>query len=111
MVRPGAAARRSRPKAGVRLIIWCRDCRHQVEPDPAEQAQRYGAEMTLPDWRERLVCSKCGSRHIDMVVSGIQAAMLTCRPVIKYAGARINILRLTALSTARPPSIRARPNR
>ena len=34
--------------AGVRLIVWCRDCRHQVEPDPAEQAQRYGAEMTFP---------------------------------------------------------------
>src|SRR2546430_5594560 len=56
--------------AGVRLIVWCRDCRHQVEPDPAEQAQRYGAEMTLPDWCERLVCSKCGSREIDMGGTG-----------------------------------------
>jgi hypothetical protein len=56
--------------AGVRLIVWCRDCRHQVEPDPAEQVQHHGAEMTLPDWRERLVCSKCGSREIDMVVTG-----------------------------------------
>jgi hypothetical protein len=56
--------------AGVRLIVWCWDCSHQVEPDPAEQAQRYGAETTVLDWRERLVCSKCGSRHIDMVVSG-----------------------------------------
>jgi len=56
--------------AGVRLIVWCRDCRHQVEPDPAEQAQRYGAEMTVPDWRKRLVCPKCGSRQIDMVVTG-----------------------------------------
>src|SRR5436305_4903981 len=72
MVRPGAAARRSRPKAGVRLIIWCRDCRHQVEPDPAEQAQRYGAETTLPDWRERLVCSRCGSPETDMVLTGIK---------------------------------------
>jgi len=56
--------------AGVRLIVWCRDCRHQTEPDPAEQAARYGAEMTVPDWHERLVCSKCGSREIDMVVTG-----------------------------------------
>src|SRR5690242_479017 len=32
--------------AGVRLIVWCRECGHQVEPDPAEQARRYGAEMT-----------------------------------------------------------------
>jgi hypothetical protein len=56
--------------AGVRLIIWCQDCSHQVEPDPEEMAARYGAEMTVIHWRERLVCSRCGSRQIDMVVSG-----------------------------------------
>jgi hypothetical protein len=39
--------------AGVRLIVWCKDCRHQIEPDPAEMAQRYGAETTMPpDWRQ-----------------------------------------------------------
>ena len=58
--------------AGVRLIVWCPDCRHQVEPDPVEQAQRYGAEVTVLDWRDRLVCSKCGSREIDMVVTGTE---------------------------------------
>jgi hypothetical protein len=58
--------------AHVRLIVWCLDCQHQVEPDPAEMADRYGAEMTVPDWRERLVCSRCGSRQIDMVVSGTE---------------------------------------
>jgi hypothetical protein len=26
--------------AGVRLVVWCRDCRRQVEPDPAEMAER-----------------------------------------------------------------------
>jgi hypothetical protein len=56
--------------ARVRLIVWCRDCRHQVEPDPAEQAERYGADMPVPDWRERLVCSARGSRDVDMVVRG-----------------------------------------
>ena len=50
--------------ARVRLIVWCKDCRHQVEPDPAEMADRYGAEPPVLDWRERLVCSKCGSREI-----------------------------------------------
>ena len=49
--------------------MWCRDS-HQVEPDPAEMAARYGAGTTVLDWRERLVCSKCGSREIDMVVTG-----------------------------------------
>jgi hypothetical protein len=33
-------------------------------------AQRYGAETPVLDWRERLVCSTCGSRQIDMVVTG-----------------------------------------
>ena len=55
--------------ARVRLIVWCKDCRHQVEPDPVEMAQRYGAETPVPDWRDRLVCSRCGSRQVFMVAS------------------------------------------
>jgi hypothetical protein len=51
--------------AHVRLIVWCKACQHQVEPNPAEMAERYGAEMTVPDWRERLVCSRCGIRDVD----------------------------------------------
>ena len=58
--------------AHVRLIVWCLDCRHQVEPDPAERAERYGAEMTVPDWHVRLVCSQCGNRQMDLVVSGTE---------------------------------------
>src|SRR5271169_2037007 len=60
--------------ARVRLIIWCLDCRHQVEPDPAEIAERYGATVTLLDWHHRLVCSECGSRRVDMVVTGTERA-------------------------------------
>jgi hypothetical protein len=56
--------------AGVRLIVWCKACQHQVEPDSAEMAQRYGARTAVLDWRERLVGSRCGSREVDMVVSG-----------------------------------------
>jgi hypothetical protein len=59
----GAAA------AQVRLIVWCKGCGHQ-ETDPAEMAARYGAETPVPDWREKLVCSKCGGRRVDMVVTG-----------------------------------------
>jgi hypothetical protein len=33
--------------ARVRLIIWCKECGHQVEPDPAEMAGRYGAETPV----------------------------------------------------------------
>ena len=33
-------------------------------------AQRYGAATSVLDWREWLVCSKCGGRDVDMVVTG-----------------------------------------
>jgi hypothetical protein len=67
--------------ARVRLVVWCLDCRRQVEPDPAEMVERYGAEMAVPDWHARLVCSHCGSRRVDMVVSGTvaQKAILGCK--------------------------------
>ena len=68
--------------ARVRLIVWCKDCQHQVEPDPAETAARYGAETTVPDWRERLVCSRRGSRQADMVarVKCARSLLLPPRP-------------------------------
>jgi hypothetical protein len=56
----GAAA------AQVRLTVWCKACQHQVEPDPAEMAARYGAETTVLDWRDRLVCSQCNRWQVDM---------------------------------------------
>jgi hypothetical protein len=34
------------------------------------KAQRYGAPTAVLDWRERLVCSRCGGRQIDMVATG-----------------------------------------
>jgi Zn finger protein HypA/HybF involved in hydrogenase expression len=58
--------------AHVRLIVWCKACGHRVEPDPVEMAERYGAETTVPEWRKRLVCSACGSRNVDMVVTGTE---------------------------------------
>ena len=62
------------------------ECRYQVEPataslrdteggtsaDPAEVAERYGPETTVPDRQERLVCSRCGSHGTDMVVTGTE---------------------------------------
>jgi rubredoxin len=56
-------------KAELRLIVWCRGCGYQVEPDLAPLAERYGADTPVLDWRERLVCSECGSREVDFVVS------------------------------------------
>jgi|GEM_PF-6252444 len=56
--------------AHVRLIVWCKDWGHQVEPDPADLARRYGDATSVLDWRDRLVCSRCGSRAVDMVLTG-----------------------------------------
>jgi hypothetical protein len=33
--------------AGVRLIVWCKACQHEVDPYPAEMATRYGAETAV----------------------------------------------------------------
>jgi len=56
--------------ARVRLIVWCKACGHRVEPDRVEMAERYGAETTIPEWRERIGCSRRRSRDADMVVTG-----------------------------------------
>ena len=55
--------------AQLRLLVCCKACDHRSEPDPAEQARWYGPETTVPEWRARRVCSRCGSRDVDMVVS------------------------------------------
>jgi hypothetical protein len=35
-------------------------------------AERYGAQMAIPDWHTRLVCAGCGSRQIEFVVTGTE---------------------------------------
>ena len=66
------------------LIVRCRDCHHQVEPDPAEMAGRYGIDTTVPNWSKRLVCSQCGSRNADPVMSGPKYDPLSgWRPTIR----------------------------
>jgi hypothetical protein len=66
--------------ARVRLIVWCKACGYRIEPDPAGQAQRYGAEMPVPEWRERLVCSTCGSRNVDNGGDRDRAAVASTAP-------------------------------
>jgi hypothetical protein len=65
----GPATLGSTAKGGLLLRTWCRDCRHSVDVDPGEQAARYGANLPVPEWACRLVCSKCGSRAVDFVVA------------------------------------------
>ena len=56
--------------AGARIVIWYRACNHRVEPDPAVMAQRYGADTAVRDWHKRLICSRCGGREVDFVLTG-----------------------------------------
>jgi hypothetical protein len=56
--------------AGARLIVWCRDCRHKVEPDPTAMAERYGTGLSVPDWHKRLICGQYGSRKIGFILTG-----------------------------------------
>jgi hypothetical protein len=58
--------------AGTQLVVWCKTCQYQADPDPGEMAECYGAETTVLDRRDRLICSQCGSRHVDMVVTGTE---------------------------------------
>jgi hypothetical protein len=51
-------------------------------------AERYGADMTVPEWRERLVCSQCGSRNVDMVVTGDRAAVALTGPALSKSPSR-----------------------
>jgi hypothetical protein len=36
--------------ARVRLIVWCKACSHQAEPDAAEMAERFGADTPVLEW-------------------------------------------------------------
>lgn len=56
--RPGAADRVAR-----------KACPHQIEPEIAEQAERFEA-MTVIEWASRLRCSVCAGRDPDFVVTG-----------------------------------------
>jgi C4-type Zn-finger protein len=58
--------------ARVRLLVWCKACGYRSEPNAAEQARWYGPETPVPEWRRWLVCSRCGSRDVDMAVSGVR---------------------------------------
>jgi hypothetical protein len=67
----GAAARTSES-----LIVWCRapDCRHLNQTDPADVSLIFGPDLTVAEWRKRLVCSRCGCRDVAMLFMGRRRA-------------------------------------
>jgi hypothetical protein len=42
----------------------------RTNPIPRRWLLSYGAETPVPEWRKRLVCSRCDGRAVDMVVTG-----------------------------------------
>jgi hypothetical protein len=72
----GAAA------AQVRLIVWCKNCQHQVEPDPAKMAERYGASPTTQEVKLALAGLKeSGPAVVDWAPSLADAAAGPFHPV------------------------------
>jgi hypothetical protein len=65
----GSSARASRAldsDKAVRLRRWLR-FKHKTRRSKGDS---YGAETSVLNWRDRLVCSRCGGHEIDMVVTG-----------------------------------------
>jgi hypothetical protein len=60
------------------MIVECRDCQHQFELDPAQQAMYYGADLPAPYCAECLKCSQCGGRRVDFVVTGAREFLTFC---------------------------------
>src|SRR4051812_47558347 len=59
----------STARAGLLLRTWCNGCGRIVDIAPAQQVAGCGADLPFPEWAARLVCSQCGSRAVDFVVS------------------------------------------
>jgi hypothetical protein len=63
----GAAAKTSET-----LIVWSRDphCRHENRADAAVVARTFGSDLTVAEWRKRLICSRCGTRDVEVLFMG-----------------------------------------
>ena len=55
-------------KSNVRLIIWCKACRHQIEMEFRKIVDQGKGDVPVVKLRFR--CESCGSRLTDCVVSG-----------------------------------------
>jgi hypothetical protein len=50
------------------LMLWlsCADCRHRKRIAPAALARDLGYDFPLPDLKNRMKCSRCGGRDIEV---------------------------------------------
>ena len=99
-----AGVSRRIPQRKIVITYAARISHHQVEPDPAEMAERYGADTSILDWRERLVCSECGSREVDMVVSGTEGVS----PALPSTALRFPFILCSRIADRLPLHVRGR---
>jgi hypothetical protein len=70
----GPTPRTTLRAAFVRVLVWCKACRHQADADlPALIAVGYG-DVSLR--RLRFRCAECGSRLTDFVVMSKDSAVV-----------------------------------
>ena len=50
------------------LMLWlsCAACRHRKRLAPADLARNLGYDFALPDLKQRMKCSRCGGRDIEV---------------------------------------------
>jgi len=53
-----------------RVTASCLFCRHVAHVDPAALVERFGYNFPVTDLFTRFKCSKCGSRRVDVHLSG-----------------------------------------
>jgi hypothetical protein len=51
---------------GLHIRASCRNCRHQANLSPLRLAKRLGYDHELATLRQRLRCSKCGLRDVEV---------------------------------------------
>ena len=51
-----------------------------VDVIEARRTEQRATHTRVLDWRERLMCSQCGSRNVDMVVTGTERRMINISP-------------------------------
>ena len=102
--------------AGARIVVWCRGCGRRVEPDPAELANRYGADTPVREWHKRLVCSLRGPRdrfcadgsqevraRDKQGLSTLIFGLFTRRHVQLDLGCAVGLAAMRAGTSSRPP--------
>jgi uncharacterized protein with PIN domain len=53
-------------KRDLALIVVCFTCERKVVFEPETIAKKKGPYLSIKKFREKLKCTRCGSRHVDV---------------------------------------------